>query len=198
MAGRAGQCQRGRVAAPAPDPLGPAAGGGVEEAMHRCREVGLEFFDTAPARFEAVVEIAATPEDVFEAFEDAASWPAWAPPIKRVEWTSPPPFGVGTTRTVTLIGGVGKEVFIAWERGRRMAFRFTETSMPNTAAFAEDYQVTDLGDGWTRVRWIMAMEPTGASAAVLRVAGFAMRWALQWMLGRFRTHVEARRARAAA
>lgn len=166
--------------------------------MNACRAVGMEFFDEAPARFVAEVEVAATPEEIFDAFEDAASWPAWALPIKHVEWTSPPPFGVGTTRTVTMIGGVGKEVFIAWERGRRMAFRFTETSMPNTAAFAEDYQVTDLGNGRTRVRWIMAMEPTGPSAAMLRVLGFAMRLGLQLMLNRFRAHVEARRARAAA
>jgi len=158
----------------------------------------MEFFDEAPARFVAEVDVAATPDDVFEAFEDAESWPKWALPIKHVEWTSPPPFGVGTTRTVTMMGGVGKEVFIAWERGRRMAFRFTETSMPNTAAFAEDYQVTDLGNGRTRVRWIMAMEPTGASAPMLRVLGFAMRWGLQLMLNRFRSHVEVRRAQAAA
>jgi len=79
-----------------------------------------------------------------------------------------------------------------------MAFRFTETSMPNTAAFAEDYQVTDLGSGRTRVRWTMAMEPTGPSAAMLRVLGFLMRWGLQHMLNRFATHVEARRARVAA
>lgn len=166
--------------------------------MTACREVGMEFFDEAPARFVAEVEIAATPSDVFDAFEDAASWPQWALPITRVEWTSPPPFGVGTTRTVTMIGGVGKEVFIAWERERRMAFRFTETSMPNTAAFAEDYQVTDLGNGRTRVRWIMAMEPTGPSATMLRVLGFAMRWGLQFMLNRFAAHVETRRAKAAA
>jgi len=158
----------------------------------------MEFFDEAPARFVAEVDVAATPDDVFASFEDAAAWPQWALPIKHVEWTSPPPFGVGTTRTVTMMGGVGKEVFIAWDRGRRMAFRFTETSMPNTAAFAEDYQVTDLGNGRTRVRWIMAMEPTGPSAVMLRVLGFAMRWGLQLMLNRFRTHVEARRARAAA
>lgn len=158
----------------------------------------MEFFDEAPARFVAEVDVAATPEDVFDAFEDAESWPQWALPIKKVEWTSPRPFGIGTTRTVTMIGGVGKEVFIAWERGKRMAFRFTETSMPNTAAFAEDYQVTDLGTGRTRVRWIMAMEPTGASATMLWVLGFAMQWGLQFMLNRFKAHVEARRARAAA
>jgi uncharacterized protein YndB with AHSA1/START domain len=166
--------------------------------MHTCRAVGMEFFEEAPARFVAEVDVAATPEEIFEAFEDAEFWTQWALPITHVEWTSPPPFGVGTTRTVTMIGGVGKEVFIAWERGRRMAFRFTETSMPNTAAFAEDYQVTDLGTGRTRVRWLMAMEPTGASAVMLRVLGFVMQWGLQRMLNRFRTHVEARRARAAA
>jgi hypothetical protein len=158
----------------------------------------MEFFDEAPARFVAEVDVAATPGEIFDAFEDAGSWPQWALPIRHVEWTSPPPFGVGTTRTVTMIGGVGKEVFIAWDRGRRMAFRFSETSMPNTAAFAEDYQVTDLGGGRTRVRWTMAMEPTGPSAVMLRVLGFAMRWGLQHMLNRFRAYVEARAARAAA
>lgn len=164
--------------------------------MNRCRDVGMDFFDTAPARFVAEVEVRATPGQIFDAFEDAEAWPAWALPIRRVEWTSPKPFGVGTTRTVTMIGGVGKEVFIAWERGRHMAFRFTETSMPQTAAFAEDYLVTDLGGGRTRVRWTMAMEPTGASAVVVRVVGFAMRWGLRVMLNRFRGYVEGRAVRA--
>ena len=34
-----------------------------------------------------------------------------------MEWTSPKPFGLGTTRTVTMSGDLaGYEEFIAWER----------------------------------------------------------------------------------
>lgn len=166
--------------------------------MNQCRAVGLEFIDQAPARFEAEVVVRASPAEIFDVFEDADAWPRWALPIRHVEWTSPRPYGVGTTRTVTMIGGVGKEVFIAWDRGRHMAFRFTETTMPHTAAFAEDYRVEDLGDGRARVRWVMAMEPTGPSRTMLRVFGFAMRLGLQHMLNRFRSYVEERSRAAAA
>lgn len=171
---------------------------GYENRMNTCREVGLDFFESAPARFVAEVEVRATPEEIFDVFEDAHSWTVWALPITNVEWTSPKPFGVGTTRTVTMYGGVGKEVFIAWERGTRMAFRFTETSMPNTSAFAEDYHVTDLGDGRARVRWVMAMETTGFSATMLRFTGFLMQWGLQHMLNRFGAYVEGQQASSAA
>ena len=49
--------------------------------------------------------------------------------IDRVDWTSPRPFGVGTTRTVTFQGG-GMEVyetFIAWDPGKHMAFTFDQS-----------------------------------------------------------------------
>ena len=67
--------------------------------MSECRKVGPSFFASAPARFEATVEVEATPQKIFEVFEDAHAWTVWALPIKKVEWTSPKPFGVGTTRT---------------------------------------------------------------------------------------------------
>ncbi len=161
--------------------------------MNPCREVGLEFVDDAPYRYVADVTVRATPEQVFEVFEDAEAWTVWALPIQKVEWTSPKPFGVGTTRTVSMAGGmVGDEVFIAWERGRHMAFRFTAASMPGVGAFAEDYHVTDLGDGTCRVHWVMAIEPSGINAVVMRFTGWMMGFGLQFMLNRFRTFVESR------
>jgi uncharacterized protein YndB with AHSA1/START domain len=159
--------------------------------MYECRPVDISFVDTAAHRFESVVEINATPEKIFDAFEDADAWPVWALPITNVEWTSPKPFHVGTTRTVTMIGNmVGEEEFIAWERGKRMAFRFNRASSNTTKAFAEDYRVEQLDPGRCRVTWIMAIEPGGAGKATMPLAAPLMRFGLQWMLGRFKRYVE--------
>jgi len=98
-------------------------------AMHACERVGLEFIDSAPFRFVSTVELAITPEQVFEVLSDAESWPQWATAITKVTWTSAEPFGVGTTRTVDMRGGiVGDEEFLAWEPYSHMAFRFNDAS----------------------------------------------------------------------
>ncbi len=124
--------------------------------MHECDRVGLSFIDTAPFRFVSTVDLAITPEQLFEVLADAESWPHWATAITKVTWTSPEPRGVGTTRTVNMRGGiVGDEEFLAWEPFTHMAFRFNEASSGSIAAFAEDYRVVptagglppDLGDG---------------------------------------------------
>jgi hypothetical protein len=55
-------------------------------------------------------------EELFAALEDGPSYSRWVPPIRGVTWTSPRPFGKGTTRTVNLVGGARiDEVFWAWE-----------------------------------------------------------------------------------
>lgn len=162
--------------------------------MYDCEKTDLDFFERASACYAAEVRIRATPRRIFDVFENAHAWTVWAPPIQAVHWTSPRPFGIGTTRTVHMPGGmVGVEEFIAWEPGRRMAFCFTSCSKPNVAAFAEDYHVEDLGDGTCRVRWTMALEPRGISRATMPLAGLAMKPGLQWMLGRFKSYVESGR-----
>lgn len=159
--------------------------------MYECKTVGLDFLETAKHRYVAEEIIAATPEQIFEAFEDAHAWTVWATPIQKVEWTSPKPFGIGTTRLVYMSGDmIGDEVFIAWEPGKRMAFCFTACSQNSTESFAEDYQVTDLGDGTCRVVWTMAMKPNGASKFVLGAFGFIMGWYLRRMFRGFKTYVE--------
>lgn len=124
-----------------------------------CEKVGLEFFDTAPTCHRATKEIAATPEQIFAVLLDADSWVKWAMPITGVDWTSGFPIEVGSTRTVHMRGGlIGYEEFIAYEHGRRMAFRFNEVSKDGVQAFAEDYQVTELSPGRCRIEWTMAMK----------------------------------------
>lgn len=167
--------------------------------MNECRRIEPDFFDQAPARYEATIQVRATPEKIFSIFEDADAWTRWALPITKVEWTSPPPFHVGTTRTVTMTGGiVGEEEFCAWERGTHMAFYFTRTNLPNVAAFGEDYRVRDLGNGRCEVTWVMAMDPTGLSRTLMPLTAPLMRVGLRFMLGRFGRYVEAQPDRVAA
>lgn len=161
------------------------------ESRFPCTPVGLEFFASAPHCFPATEIVKATPEQIFEVFEDAHAWTVWADPIQDVEWTSPKPFKLGTTRTVTMSGGmVGWEEFIAWEPGRRMAFCFTHVAKDNIESFAEDYQVEDLGDGTCKVTWRMAMAPKGASRFILPVFSPVMGWFIRRMFKKFKVYTE--------
>lgn len=162
-----------------------------------CTKVGLEFLEQADNVFKAEEIIRATPEQIFEVFEHAEAWTVWAMPIQKVEWTSPKPFGVGTTRTVSMMGDLaGYEEFIAWERGKRMAFTFVGCSQDTVESFLEDYRVTDLGDGTCRAEWYMALETRGFSAKMMWMTRPMMRLANRWMFGRFKQYVEAYASRA--
>jgi len=139
--------------------------------MYPCEPVDVAFIDSARFRFSNTVDIPASPEQLFELFEEADAWPRWAKVITKVVWTSEPPYGLGTTRTVHMLGGLrGDEVFLAWEPGRHMAFRFTACSTPFVTAFAESYDVVRTTGG-CRLTWTVALKgkgPTTVSLAVLR------------------------------
>jgi carbon monoxide dehydrogenase subunit G len=135
-------------------------------AMRACERVGLDFIADAPVRFVSTVDLAITPEQLFEVLADAESWPHWATAITKVTWTSPEPRGVGTTRTVHMRGGiVGNEEFLAWEPFSHMAFRFNEASSASIAAFAEDYRVVSTPGG-CHLTWVMAMKPHGIAGRI--------------------------------
>ncbi len=130
-------------------------------ALHPCDLVGLDFVDSAPNRFTNSVELNITPEQLFEVLADAESWPRWAKVITNVEWTTPEPRGVGTTRLVTMRGGLlGSEEFLAWDEHTMMAFRFNEASEKRIKAFAERYDVVPTASG-CELTWTLALEVTG-------------------------------------
>lgn len=156
-----------------------------------CTKVGLDFLEQTKNVCKAEEIVRATPEQIFEVFEDAHAWTQWAMPIRNVEWTSPRPFGVGTTRTVSMMGGMdGYEEFIAWEPGKRMAFTFIGSNKAATEKFLEDYRVTDLGNGSCRVEWYMAMEPRGFSRNVMWLTRPMMRLANKRMFRKFKAYAE--------
>ena len=153
--------------------------------MYPCERVDVTFTDTAPYRFRNSVDLAITPEQVFEVLADADSWPRWASVITKVTWTSPEPRGVGTTRTVNMRGGiVGDEEYLVWEPFTRMAFRFNQCSTKAVAAFAEDYRV-DVISGGSRLTWTLAQKPAGPA----KLAMFATRPLLNLVFRRFLTNL---------
>jgi uncharacterized protein YndB with AHSA1/START domain len=127
--------------------------------LERCKRVGLEDFDRLEQSFRFEVTLDATPESVFQVFEDPDSWPVWVGAIKRVSWTSPKPFGVGTSRDVEIIGGlIAHEVFFAWEPPHRMGFYFEGTNKPAVASLGEHYELQPLSGGRSRLVWRVAYD----------------------------------------
>ena len=59
-----------------------------------------EFFKTANLRATAVMEANCSAEKLMETLAGDVIWTQWAPALKKVEWTSPKPYGPGAKRTV--------------------------------------------------------------------------------------------------
>ena len=128
-----------------------------------------EFIASAPHVFRYQKRFAATPEQVWESLTSDVSLAAWGPTIRKVTWTSPRPFGVGTTREVVVLGGgTGRERYYRWDEGHSHAFYIYESSLPLFKRFAEDYVVKPDG-AETLFTWTVAIEPKNAFRLPLKV-----------------------------
>jgi hypothetical protein len=109
------------------------------------------------------VRYAAPPERVWESLASDASLAAWGPSVKEVNWLTPRPFGVDTTREVVLAGGLARvhERFFRWDEGRGYSFAVYEASVPLFRHFVEDYVVEPDGQA-SLFTWTVAIEPKGA------------------------------------
>lgn len=122
------------------------------------------FFVGAPARYVDVMDIPRPADRVWA--ELASDDPLdWCRVISDITWTSPRPFGVGTTRTANVVKGalVINERFFVWEEGRRMAFGVEEASLPVFRRFGEDYLLEPTSDTSCRFTWTLAAEPRPAA-----------------------------------
>src|SRR5690349_20115858 len=130
------------------------------------KSVDPDFFTTAPHAFRYVKRFAAPPQRVWESLTSDESLAAWGPSVTNVTWLSPRPFGVGSSREVTLAPGVVKvhETFFRWEDGRRYSFAVDHANIPTLHRFAEDYLVEPAENGQTQFTWIVAIEPKPAFA----------------------------------
>lgn len=141
--------------------------------MWEMRPVAAEYASMGPNQRTRVQPIGKPAATVFRILEDGPSWKVWF--NLGVEWTSERPFGVGTTRTVTGAGGLRiDEHFVAWEDGRRMAFRFDRASVP-FRSFAEDWSVRPTSDDACELVWRYAYQwagPTPVAAMADKAFGF--------------------------
>ena len=110
------------------------------------------YFDTAPYVYRYPVELDVSPERVWEALTSDRSMADWGLGIHSLRWTSPRPFGVGTTREIVLPGKVMavREQFFRWEEGPASRSTEPRSTARCVARFAEDYLVEPTG-GWLPV-----------------------------------------------
>jgi carbon monoxide dehydrogenase subunit G len=127
---------------------------------HQLEPVDEGFFASAPHRYEFPIDLPVPPERVWESLQSDESVAAWGPAVRSLRWTSPRPFGVGTTREVALPLGVMtvRERFIVWDEGTRYAFCGYETNRGFYRRFAENY-VIEPRSGGSRLTWTIAIEP---------------------------------------
>lgn len=121
------------------------------------------FISSAPERMVDSMEIGRTADAVWaDLTSDAAL--SWCRMLSRVTWTSPRPFGPGTTRTVkTPLGLALKEVYFRWEEGQRNSFYVAEASAPLFRTFAEDYLVEETSPSSCRFTWTVAYDAPPAA-----------------------------------
>jgi hypothetical protein len=122
------------------------------------------FFETAPFRLTDAFDI---PRPAAEVWEDLTvdNPLAWCRLLREIAWTSPRPFGLGTTRTARTIGNASviNERFFRWEDGRRQSFYALDANLPVFRRFAEDYLVEPTSEAACRFTWTIAIEPRPAA-----------------------------------
>ena len=116
------------------------------------------------------IRLGVPPARVWESLASDRSVADWGLGVRRLTWTSPRPFGVGTTREVVLpLGAMSlREHFFRWDEGAGYSFYAVEANRPGLRRFAENYVVEADGAG-TLLTWTIAVEPQPRLAPALRV-----------------------------
>ncbi|OZM74453.1 MxaD family protein [Amycolatopsis antarctica] len=144
-----------------------------------------DFLRTAGLRFAHTIGIDAPPEVVWRVLAADDALTSWARGITGTHWTSPRPFGVGTTRTVTVGHGVAalRERFYRWDENERMTFTVDAANRAGLRRFAEDLVLT-VHSGGTLLTWTFAVETASWSApAAALLRPFAHRTTAAWARG---------------
>jgi hypothetical protein len=129
------------------------------------------FFSSAPFVYRYPVELEVSPERVWESLTSDEALAAWGLGLHSLRWTSPRPFGVGTSREVVFPAKLMalRERFFLWEDGRRKAFYATQANRSVMRTFAEDYLV-EATSGGSRFTWTIALEPTARTGPLMKLA----------------------------
>ncbi len=136
---------------------------------HRLLETHDDFLEAAPLRYVNTVDVPVPPGQTWAALTADDTLTSWSPLVTRLRWTSAPPYGVGTTREVSVLRLLtARERYYRWEHGRRKTFAAVEVSVPGLRRLAEDYVVEAIPGG-SRFTWTVAVEPAPALRPLLRL-----------------------------
>ncbi|MFD1149588.1 SRPBCC family protein [Saccharothrix hoggarensis] len=138
--------------------------------MPRLEPFDEDFFEEAPQRRTYVLDLPVSPERVWRGL--TASNPLWWCRLLSAEYTSPRPFGIGTTRRALVLGVLRlEERFFRWEEGRRQSFWVSRANLPLFRRFGEDYLVERTAGG-CRFTWTFAYEPALKAGGRVNAAVF--------------------------
>jgi hypothetical protein len=126
-------------------------------------QVEEPFLREAPVVVTNTNVLAAPRAAVFDCIAgDPSGWGNWFPGFSHNgHWDTAPPHGVGSRRTVDAYRSAYRETILAWETNERWAFRVDATTSSLFEAFAEDYRLSDTGNG-TQLSWTVAYRPARA------------------------------------
>jgi hypothetical protein len=143
---------------------------GLRERWYPLLETGDDFLETAPVRYLTVTDLPIAPDRVWAALTVDDTLVSWSRLVTAVRWTSRRPFGVGTTREVTILKFLtARERYYRWDQGQRKTFTAVEVSMPGLRRLAEDY-VVEIMPGGSRFTWTIALQPHPMLTPLLRLA----------------------------
>lgn len=146
------------------------------------------FFDSAPLRLIEAFEIPLPATRVWGDLTCELPF-SWCKLLRSVTWTSPRPFGVGTTRTARTLASASvlDERYFRWEEGRRKSFYAVQANLPAFRRLAEDYLVEPTSATTCRFTWTIALE----SHPLARAADPASRLLLSTLFGDTRRYYRA-------
>lgn len=151
------------------------------------KAVGLDFLESAPRITVVECDVGLPRQLVWEALVDPSTWSEWWPGVRSASYVGTPPYGVGTQRIADVGGWRMQETMLAWDEGRRWAYRIDRSTAPLAKAQLESTELEDCGAG-TKVRWTLATQP----GLLLRFTGPLFRRTVQRMLERAMRNLEAR------
>lgn len=153
--------------------------------MYPLEPAGEDLLRRARAHSVAEREIPVPAEHLFAILEEGSTWCKFFPVIRKVEWTSPKPFGEGTTRTVTVVGGVRlDEVFWAWKQDSRMGFAITAASNRALKGLVELYDIIPIDSRICKLRWEMGIELNGPMSVAERSMPSSLHRTQTWCMKR--------------
>lgn len=137
---------------------------------------GDDFLESAPFRYVNSVDVPVPPERTWAALTADDTLVSWTDLVTGLRWTSPRPFGVGTTREITMLRLItARERYYRWDEGRRKTFTGVQASVRGLRRLAEDYVVESTPTG-SRFTWTLALEPGPALKPPLRLMSPITSW----------------------